>query len=258
MATSFGRKPIIGSIRRVKGIAKTIRGLKPEEAEIKPPDAILPFDYSEIAKSLKQQQAVTGAAIKPELLESMMAGVVGSQVTPAIERRERALDREARMEMWDQQMAMERAAAEAKGKAGVGAMIGGGIGLATGIPGGAQFGAAAGSVIGAVSIICSELYRQKLISKKVYIGATKYREEYIDDEAYSGYLLWADGVVRAMQKSEHITRLVAFFWIPLTKDMASYFNDTKPSLFGRLITKIVVPFSRFVYKTHRTMEVAHG
>lgn len=216
------------------------------------------IDYSKLAQTLKQTQALEGKAISPDIMKALMAGEISGQIAPAIEREERAMDREMQERWRREQLKLEKKTAEAAGKAGLGSVIGAGIGMATPLgPAGAAIGAGIGGALGGASIICTELYRQKLITKKVYLGAIRYREEYIDDEAYAGYLMWADGVVKAMQKSSKVTKLVSFFWIPLTKDMASHINNTKPNLFGRMLTKIIVPFSRCVYKI-KSREVSYA
>jgi hypothetical protein len=214
------------------------------------------IDYSKIARTLKQQQGVTGKALDPEILKTFTAGAIKGQVEPAIQRRERAIEREQQQKQFEETLALKKEALKteeeaygAAGKADVFGTVGAGIGLAFGGPAGAAIGAGVGKLLSGASIICTELYNQKLIDKKTYLGAIKYREKYIDNEAYNGYLVWADPVVKLMQRSRLITWLVSLFWIPLTKDMASQIYDTKPNYFGRLMTKIVIPFSRCFNKT---------
>jgi hypothetical protein len=240
---------------------KVFEKLTPDSPEYKGIKAnastIQPFDYSQLTKQLKQAQAVKGKAINPDIMKSLFSGAIEGQVGPAVEREAAAERRRQEIEMFNKKMEIEAETAEAAGKSGVGAAIGGVGGFLTGIPGGAKAGAGVGGILGGASIICTELYNQGLIQRKPYIGAMKYREDHIDSEAYAGYLMWADSVVRAMQESKTITKVVAFFWIPLTEDMASYVNNTKPNLLGRLVTKIVVPFSRCVYRMKKR-EVAHA
>jgi hypothetical protein len=214
------------------------------------------IDYSKVAKTLKQQQGVTGKALDPEILKTFMAGAVKGQVEPAIYRRERTKEREQQQKQFGETLALQKEAIKygkeadvAAGKADVMGTVGAGVGFAVGGPVGAAIGAGIGKVLSSASIICTELYNQKLIDKKTYLGAIQYRKKYIDNEAYSGYLIWADPVVKMMQKSKLITWLVSLFWIPLTKDMASQIYGTKPNYFGRLVTKVVIPFSRCFNKT---------
>ena len=130
----------------------------------------------------------------------------------------------------------ERAATSAVGSA-VGAAIGSAIfpGVGTvvgGILGGALGGGGGGTVI------CTELYRQDLISKNLYNTVHKFTDT-LPLTVKIGYYTWANGVVSLMQKSRLFTKLVLFITKPIMRDIASRVSkDYKPSIVGRVLYTI--------------------
>lgn len=72
------------------------------------------------------------------------------------------------------------------------------------------------------TVICTELYRQGFYSLTVYKKDQEYGAEVIRTRphVYWGYRLWADHVVRGMQKSRKFSHVVAFFALPWASHMA--------------------------------------
>ena len=122
---------------------------------------------------------------------------------------------------------------------GVGTVIGGIIG---GIAGFA----------GASSVICTELYRQKRITKKMLYLSAMYKQQYVDDATYAGYLTWATPLVKVMQASKLISFVMVPFWTTWAQEMSHIMdNKYKRSILGKIIIKIGTPISRFIGNTIR-------
>lgn len=220
------------------------------------------IDYERLSESLKQQQGITGKALSPRAMEAMLAGGVRAQIDPMIAREEKEIARQHQLSLRAlEEKRLEKEAEEGGVAAGViggatlGAEVGGVGGVATGV-----WGAVIGGVLGgasAASIICDELNRQGLLDSKIIKRATYYRKKYMDKEMYLGYLIWATPVVKLMQKSSLATKLVKSFWIPLTYELAARSENKKGNVVGKIALKILVPFSKIVYKM-KAKEICYG
>jgi len=134
-----------------------------------------------------------------------------------------------------------------------------------GIAAGAAVGAAYGSVVpvvgtvvggiiggiagfvGASSVICSELYRQKRISKKMLYLAGVYKQKYVDDATYAGYLIWATPLVKAIQRSRLISSVMCPFWTTWAQEMAHQVDKSyKSNMLGKIIIRVGTPISKFI------------
>jgi len=92
------------------------------------------------------------------------------------------------------------------------------------------------SEISESTVICEELCRQGLLPFVVVSLDGKYREKYIDDVTYKGYLAWAEKLVNLMRKSKFVTKLVYPFGRAWAYTMA---NKVAPWLKVRRSDKII-------------------
>lgn len=85
------------------------------------------------------------------------------------------------------------------------------------------------------TVICTELYKQGFYTLDIYTADQLYGVKMMNERPYIywGYRLWADSVVRGMQKSKLFTKLVAFFAVPWARNMAGDKN-----LFGKAIAVV--------------------
>ena len=136
---------------------------------------------------------------------------------------------------------------------------GAGIGAAAGsvIPGlgtvvGGLVGAGVGLVIGFaedVTVICSELLRQKKITERERTACVVFRFRHIPDDMFHAYLEWAEPIVRLMRTS----RIANFFLLPFAMHFVGYMLSVqakvKPTITERLVWKYA--WSRCEYIAHR-------
>ena len=94
---------------------------------------------------------------------------------------------------------------------------------------------------GGITIICSELHRQGYLSDEVIALDQNFGVELRKNspEVYEGYIVLASPVVKLMQKSKLVTKLVSFFGVAWANNMA-YSNNK----FGKLIHIIGMPIDR--------------
>lgn len=109
-------------------------------------------------------------------------------------------------------------------------------------------------------VICTELHRQGILSKTIYLSDQEFgRKLAIEDpEAFAGYHAWAIPVVSLMKKSSLFTRFVAVFALPWAREM--HYMETgvgKSSLLGRCMVKFGVPLCRFIGRRSST-ELSSG
>ena len=101
----------------------------------------------------------------------------------------------------------------------------------------------AGSVLGAIeellgTVVCTELYSQKRITKEVYEADAKFGKQ-MDRHEYEWYLSWARPLVKVMQSSKIISNVVSFFMAPVSKYMAGEMGVGNGSFFGKVNFKIL-------------------
>lgn len=123
----------------------------------------------------------------------------------------------------------------------VGGPVGGVVGLIAGVlPN--LFG-------GKEKVICTELYRQGFISKKIHLLDEAYAKVYIDKYTLKGYHLWAKPVVKLMRKSRIFTYMVYPFGKAWAYEMAHRVNPkVKGSILGKVLHGLGVPVCRFIGK----------
>jgi len=99
------------------------------------------------------------------------------------------------------------------------------------------------------TVICTELHRQGILSKDIYLSDQEFgRKLAIEDpEAFAGYHAWAIPVVSLMKKSFLFTKFVALFALPWAREM--HFIEAgvgKGSILGKFMIKFGVPICRFI------------
>ena len=142
----------------------------------------------------------------------------------------------------------------------IGSEIGAGVADVAGAVGTgvADIGSWVGGLLAAVTVICTELNRQGLLPDNIYRLDSEYSSKHIDREAYLGYRLWADPVVRLMRKSRLFTRIVKPIALSYCYEAAHRMNpEIKGSWFGGCLIKIGVPACRFIYRIKTHGEVCH-
>lgn len=120
---------------------------------------------------------------------------------------------------------------------------------------GGPVGAVVGGVVGIAydfladevgTIICAELHRQGFLDKNILEFDHQYRVENIDDETYAGYILLATPLVKWMQRSQKVTKIVKPFAMAWAYEMASRVdNNIKGNVLGKLINIIGQPICRW-------------
>ena len=108
---------------------------------------------------------------------------------------------------------------------------------------GGGFGAlAAGGLVEAVTrVICNELLRQGLMTRRQVLLDYKFTEEHLSEQHVRGYHFWAIGVVKRMRKGKGVG-----FWKHIATHRASeieyiYGKREKPDYLGKVYRRIFEP-----------------
>ena len=129
---------------------------------------------------------------------------------------------------------------EKAAKTGVGTAIGQSIGTAI-LPGvGTVIGGMIGGALGG-RVICNELNKQGLITRKELINDYKFTRDYLSTKHVNGYHVWALWMVKQMRKGKYVK-----FWTHVVKHRANeiayiYGERKKPDYLGKLYRKIFEP-----------------
>ena len=123
--------------------------------------------------------------------------------------------------------------------AGAGA-IGQAIGTAIFGPVGGAIGGAFGSIIGG-RVICNELMRQGLLTRKEVVLDYKFTRDYLTPTHVNGYHIWAVWMVKQMRQGRFIN-----FWKHVAghraNEIAYIYGETdKPDYLGKVYRKILEP-----------------
>jgi len=101
------------------------------------------------------------------------------------------------------------------------------------------------------TVICTELYRQKITSKEMLMADLKYGRCVLQNDPYTyiGYHTWAKHAVKLMRKSKLFTKFICIFALPWEKEMAYRMGFLKKgNLFGYVLMELGVPVCRFIGK----------
>ncbi len=129
---------------------------------------------------------------------------------------------------------------EKAAKTGIGTTIGQSIGTAI-LPGvGTVIGGMIGGALGG-RVICNELNKQGLITRKELINDYKFTRDYLSTKHVNGYHMWALWMVKQMRKGKYVK-----FWTHVVKHRANeiayiYGERKKPDYLGKLYRKIFEP-----------------
>ncbi len=123
--------------------------------------------------------------------------------------------------------------------AGAGA-IGKVLGTAIGGPVGGFIGGALGSIIGG-RVICNELMRQGLLTRKQVVLDYRFTRDYLTPTHVNGYHVWAVWMVKQMRKGKFVK-----FWKHVAGHRANeiayiYGERDKPDYLGKVYRKILEP-----------------
>ena len=137
------------------------------------------------------------------------------------------------------QLLMGQDPVKAAKSAGAGA-IGKVLGTAIGGPIGGFIGGALGSIIGG-RVICNELMRQGLLTRKQVVLDYRFTRDYLTPTHVNGYHVWAVWMVKQMRKGKFVK-----FWKHVAGHRANeiayiYGERDKPDYLGKVYRKILEP-----------------
>ena len=127
-------------------------------------------------------------------------------------------------------------AAKSAGAGAIGKVIGNSI-----LPGiGGWIGGALGSILGGI-VICNELMRQGLLTRKQVIMDYRFTRDYLTPAHVNGYHVWAVWMVKQMRKGKYVK-----FWKHVAGHRANeiayiYGERNKPDYLGKIYRKILEP-----------------
>ena len=117
-----------------------------------------------------------------------------------------------------------------------------GTGAAIGMAVGGPIGAVAGGVIGKVfssSVICTELYRQKLMSKEDCRLSWDFTINNFSKTHINGYWYWAVPMTKIMKKNKLVTKFWNHVMSNRTKDIKWRLVKSKFNLLGRIYSILI-------------------
>jgi len=137
------------------------------------------------------------------------------------------------------QLLMGQDPVKAAKSAGAGA-IGKVLGTAIGGPIGGFIGGALGSILGG-RVICNELMRQGLLTRKQVVLDYRFTRDYLTPTHVNGYHVWAVWMVKQMRKGKFVK-----FWKHVAGHRANeiayiYGERDKPDYLGKVYRKILEP-----------------
>jgi hypothetical protein len=107
-------------------------------------------------------------------------------------------------------------------------------------------------------IICTELHRQGLMTKKVF-EADQAFGKLQDMQTIAGYHLWAKPIVNLMKKSKVFTWIVHKVATPWAEQMAFEMGVMdKPNTIGAIMMRVGIPVCSFIGSMIAKREKSHG
>ncbi len=135
---------------------------------------------------------------------------------------------------------------------GSGGEKGEGASSSTGSVGIGESGGGSGAGGAGGSVICTALYVDGRLDKKLWVSSRKYGQA-LDHEVYQGYLLWGARIA----KNKTIVRKLERLGGEWAKEMAFRIGDRdQGSNIGAAILAVCIPFSRLVYKANKWYSLA--
>ena len=132
------------------------------------------------------------------------------------------------------------------------------IGSVVGGPVGAVVGGVVGGVVESVfggSVICTELYRQKLMSKEDHRLSWNFTINNFSNTHINGYWYWAVPMVKLMKKNKFVTKFWNHVMSNRTKDIKWRLKKGKFNLLGRLYSLLIENSSyvigKLIFKKHK-------
>ena len=132
------------------------------------------------------------------------------------------------------------------------------IGSVVGGPVGAVVGGVVGGAVEAVfggSVICTELYRQKLMSKEDHRLSWNFTINNFSNTHINGYWYWAVPMVKLMKKNKLVTKFWNHVMSNRTKDIKWRLKKGKFNLLGRLYSLLIENSSyvvgKLIFKKHK-------
>lgn len=102
-----------------------------------------------------------------------------------------------------------------------------------------------GDLFGGGSVVCTELYKQGIMSRELYINDVMFAHASMSDVVLTGYRYWGIPVVRLMRTSPAVTAIAAFFAVNRAHYIASITGAVSyhpaRAVLGALINAIGVP-----------------
>ena len=143
-----------------------------------------------------------------------------------------------------------------------GMAAGASIGMAVGGPVGAVIGAVGGGIVESVfggTVICTELYKQNLMSKEDHRLSWNFTIDNFSDTHINGYWYWAVPMVKLMKKNKLITKFWNHVMSNRTKDIKWRLKKGKFNLLGRLYSMLIENGSyvvgKLIFKKHKEVLV---
>jgi len=133
------------------------------------------------------------------------------------------------------------------------------IGTAVGGPVGGVVGGVIGRVIGGGTVICTELYKQNLMSKEDHRLSWNFTINNFSDTHINGYWYWAVPMVKLMKKNKLVTKFWNHIMSNRTKDIKWRLKKGKFNLLGRLYSMLIENGSyvvgKLIFKKHKEVLV---
>ena len=254
------KSPVEDELQKTAHAFSFVEGLPSDDIGFTPdPEAMasLSADLASVNAPISAEQAVMGMPAAgqmggvggPAVVGSLGPGDVGLSNAPATATTPGAVGQPSLFGPEEGFSAPQGARGTTTGNFGGGDDSGLGAGdLGVGGVDAADLGAALGSAgvgaDGGDTVICTELYRQGLMSSEIYeadcnFGAT------IDETTRRGYQIWGKPLARAMSKSKLLTTIAKPFVLSWANHMA-YGYGGKRTLFGTIALFAGIPICRLI------------
>jgi hypothetical protein len=104
--------------------------------------------------------------------------------------------------------------------------------------------------LGIGSVVCTELYKQGIMSPELYRNDVLYAAEHMEERTLNGYRVWGIPLVLLMRSSKLVSSIASFFAISRAHYIASIYGevafDSKLARYGRIINAVGVPVCNLI------------